>query len=90
MMRALFCVVLMSVSSPAVAQSSLGITGAAFSLGATEDEGGNREPYGTAPVPASAADVEAGDDSTAGKEREKDKTHSIQTSRKTFVDPGRG
>ncbi|NNE88390.1 MAG: hypothetical protein HKN27_09970 [Silicimonas sp.] len=49
-MRALFCVLLMSVSGPAVAQSSLGITGAAFSLGATEDEGGNRQVEGAAAV----------------------------------------
>ena len=49
-MRALFCVLLMSVTSPAFAQSSLGITGAAFSLGATEDEGGQRRVEGAAAV----------------------------------------
>ena len=41
-MRALLFVLLTSVSGPALAQGSLGITGAAFSLGVTEDEGGDR------------------------------------------------
>lgn len=39
-MRTLFLIFLTSVSFPAFAQSSLGVTGAAFSLGMVEDEGG--------------------------------------------------
>lgn len=49
-MRTLLFVLLTSVSGPALAQSSLGITGASFSLGATEDEGGDFRLEGAAAV----------------------------------------
>jgi hypothetical protein len=49
-MRALLCVLFMSVTGPAFAQSSLGITGAAFNLGVTEDEAGERRVEGAAAV----------------------------------------
>ncbi len=41
-MRTLLLVLLTSFSFPAYAQSSLGITGAAFSMGMVEDEGGEK------------------------------------------------
>ena len=49
-MRTLLLVLLTSVSGPALAQSSLGITGATFSLGATEDESGTYQLEGAAAV----------------------------------------
>ena len=49
-MRTLLMVLLVSVSGPALAQSSLGITGASFSLGATEDEAGTFQLEGAAAV----------------------------------------
>ena len=49
-MRTLMLVLLTSVSGPALAQGSLGITGATFSLGATEDEGGTYQLEGAAAV----------------------------------------
>ena len=52
-MRALIFALLTIVSGPALAQSSLGITGAAFSLGVTEDEGGT----GRLEVAAAVVDV---------------------------------
>lgn len=49
-MRTLLFVLLASVSGPALAQSSLGITGASFSLGVTEDESGEFQLEGAAAV----------------------------------------
>ena len=39
-MRTLVCVLMLCLAGPVMAQSSLGVTGAAFSLGAVEDEDG--------------------------------------------------
>ena len=49
-MRTLLMVLLVSVSGPALAQSSLGITGASFNLGATQDESGTYQLEGAAAV----------------------------------------
>ena len=56
-MRALVVAVLMSISGPALAQSSLGITGAALSLGMTEDEAGQSRVEGMATVDVAITEV---------------------------------
>lgn len=56
-MRTLLFVLLTSFSFPAFAQSSLGITGAAFSLGAVEDEGGDLRGDASAIVDVAITDV---------------------------------
>lgn len=56
-MRTLLFLCLMSFSVPAFAQSSLGITGAAFSLGMVEDEGGEYRGQASAVVDVAITDV---------------------------------
>ncbi len=56
-MRTLLLVLFTSISFPAYAQSSLGITGAAFSLGVVEDEGGDLRGDASAVVDVAITDV---------------------------------
>lgn len=56
-MRTLLFVLVTSFSFPAYAQSSLGITGATFSLGVAEDEGGDLRGDGSAVVDVAITDV---------------------------------
>lgn len=56
-MRTLILVCAFGFSVPAFAQSSLGITGAAFSLGTTEDEGGDARVEGAASVDVAITQV---------------------------------
>ena len=56
-MRTLLFVLLTSFSVPAFAQSSLGITGADFSLGVVEGEGGDFQGEGSAVVDVAITDV---------------------------------
>ncbi|NNE79489.1 MAG: hypothetical protein HKN18_04370 [Silicimonas sp.] len=56
-MRALIVAVLLSFTGPALAQSSLGITGAALSIGMTEDEAAQSRVDGTATVDVAITDV---------------------------------
>ena len=56
-MRTLFFVILTSFSFPAFAQSSLGVTGAVFSLGMVEDEAGDARGEASAIVDVAITDV---------------------------------
>ena len=56
-MRTLLFVLVTSFSFPAYAQSSLGITGAAFSLGVVEDEGGDLRGEASAVVDVAITDI---------------------------------
>lgn len=56
-MRTLFFVALLMTSGPAQAQSSLGITGAVFSLGLVEDEGGDYRGDVSATIDVAITDV---------------------------------